>query len=78
MLFRSVTQIAQTLTGLAASSDLIISSAQGMETRNTSGLSGAQSIAAAMQEQLADMRQIRDELAELLKTAEGLRLLGGG
>ena len=73
-----VTQIAQTLTELAASSDLIISSAQGIETRNTSGLSGAQSIAAAMQDQLADMRQIRDELAELLRTAESLRLLGGG
>ncbi len=75
---KQVTQIAETLTELATSSDLIISSAQGIETRNTSGLSGAQSIAAAMQDQLADMRQIRDELAELLRTAESLRLLGGG
>ncbi len=73
-----VAQIVQTLAQVAASSDLTISLAQGIEARNTSGLSGAQNIAAAMQEQLADIRQIRDELAELLRTAESLRSLGGG
>ncbi|MGE5551603.1 MAG: methyl-accepting chemotaxis protein [Bacteroidota bacterium] len=72
-----VDRIAGTLTGLAASGDLIVSSAQGIEARNVNGVTGAQSIAAAMQQQLADMRLIRDELNRLLETAETLRTLGG-
>jgi len=73
-----VDHIADTLTELAASSDLIVASAQGIESRNVTGVAGARSIAAAMQEQLAAMRQIRNELASLLETAESLRVLGGG
>ncbi len=40
------------------------------------GNSTLQSIAAAMQEQLSHLRRIREELAELQRTAESLRVLG--
>lgn len=72
-----VGHIAETLTELAAGSDLIVSSAQSIEIRNAESVTAAQNIAAAMREQLVDMRRIREELTSLLATAESLRALGG-
>lgn len=72
-----VGQIVETLTKVAAGSDLIVASVQGIEERTKTGLADAQGIAAAMREQLADLRLIREELHNLLETAENLRRLSG-
>ncbi|MCL6615120.1 MAG: hypothetical protein K6U03_11010, partial [Firmicutes bacterium] len=70
-------RVAATLSRLAQSGGLIASSAQGIEDRSQSGLAGAQQIAAAILDQQANLRSIRDELTALLETAENLRALGG-
>jgi methyl-accepting chemotaxis protein len=71
-----VEQFNKTLTQIAAYSDLIIASTRNIESRSENGLNDARGIANATQEQLANIRQIRQELASLQHTAEQLRDLG--
>lgn len=71
-----VEQFDKTLTQIVAYSDLIVASTRNIESRSENGLNDARGIANATQEQLANIRQIRQELASLQHTAEQLRDLG--
>lgn len=68
-------RISDSLARVSASLEIVGASTQGIESRNIASQTGAQNLVAAVGQQLADLRQIREELTRLHETIEALRVL---